>query len=68
MIRKDERKVAAQEFVYKQLGLSLKALLPAAAWYFIIKVYRFFALWGEKTRVPSGRQGTELDRQAKVLI
>ena len=25
------------------------AVLPAAAWYFIVKVYRFFALWGEKT-------------------
>jgi hypothetical protein len=31
------------------LGLSLKARLPAAAWYCIVKVYCFFALWGEKT-------------------
>jgi hypothetical protein len=36
------------------LGLSLTALLPAAAWYFIFPVYRFFALQGEKTGRPLG--------------
>ena len=38
------------------VGLSLTALSPAATWYFIFLVYRFFAMQGEKTRVPSGRQ------------
>jgi hypothetical protein len=31
------------------VGLSLKAFQPAAAWYFIVIVYRFFAQRGEKT-------------------
>jgi hypothetical protein len=31
------------------IGLSLTALSPAAAWYFIFLVYRFFAPPGEKT-------------------
>jgi hypothetical protein len=31
------------------VGLSLTAFQPAAAWYFIVIVYRFFAPQGEKT-------------------
>jgi len=39
---------AAEHFSFL-LGLSLTALSPAAAWYFIFTVGRFFALRGEKT-------------------
>jgi hypothetical protein len=44
------------------IGLSLTALSPAAAWYFIIMCV-FFALRGKKDT-----QGAENDQQAKVLL
>jgi hypothetical protein len=34
-------RVSVDEEPSSIVGLSLKALLPAAAWYFIVKVYRF---------------------------
>ena len=45
------------------LGLSLTALLPAAAWYFCLYCVSFFAPAGAK----NDTQGDESDRQAKVL-
>jgi hypothetical protein len=50
------------------IGLSLTVLLPAAAWYFFFIVCRFLPSRGQKTRVPSGRQEAEHNRQAKVLV
>src|SRR6266487_1935413 len=42
---------ACQAFRRKSilLGLSLTALLPAAAWYFVFSVYRFLPPQGQKT-------------------
>jgi hypothetical protein len=44
------------------LGLSLTALSPAAAWYFIVIVCLFLP-----RRAKKDTQGIENDRQAKVL-
>ena len=45
------------------LGLSLTALLPAAAWYFVVIVCHFLPRAGAK----NDTQGVKSDRQAKVL-
>jgi hypothetical protein len=49
-------------FSERDIGLSLKALLPAAAWYFIFKVY-LFSPFGAK----NDTQSIEDHRQAKAL-
>jgi len=46
------------------LGLSLTALSPAAAWYFLFDCVSFFRPAGRK----NDTQGTEHDRQAKVQL
>jgi hypothetical protein len=49
-------------FSEHDIGLSLKALLPAAAWYFIVKVYRF-----SPCGAKNDTQRIEDYRQAKAL-
>jgi len=48
-MRSDRRNKWTGIYYFISLGLSLAALSPAAAWYFIVVVGRFFALQGKKT-------------------